>query len=45
MTDQPHEGDEHPLEEDYPNGETLEEELPLGVTEEHPADVEDEDSQ
>ena len=35
MTDQPHEGDEHPLEE----------ELPLGVTEEHPADVEDDDSQ
>ena len=45
MTDQPYEQDEHPLEEDYPDAETLEEEVPLGVTEEHPADAEDDDSE
>lgn len=40
MTD---EHEDHPLEEDYPDAETLEEEIPTGVTDDHPTESEDED--
>jgi len=42
MSEQTH--DEHPLEEDYPDGETLEEEIPLDVDDDEDAD-DDEDDQ
>ncbi len=41
MSDLAH--DEHPLEEDYPDGETLEEEIPLDVDDAESEDDEDED--
>ena len=41
MSDQAH--DEHPLEEDYPDSETLEEEIPLDVDDDEDEDDEEAD--
>ena len=40
MSDQAH--DEHPLEEDYPDSETLEEEIPLDVDDDEDDDDDEE---